>query len=63
MKQLLVVGRTGFLSYHVSKALANKFKIISISKNNPKTNRFIKKVKYLKIDISMKNSLKIIKKN
>lgn len=60
MKQLLIVGGTGFLGYHVSKALVNKFKIISISKNNPKKNRFIKKVKYLKVDISTKNSLKKI---
>jgi nucleoside-diphosphate-sugar epimerase len=62
MKEILIVGGTGFLGYHVSKALINKFKIISLSTSAPKKIRFLKKVKYYKIDISNKNLFKKIEK-
>ena len=57
MKKILIIGGTGYLGYHVSKALLNKFKIISLSISNPKKKRYLRKVKYLKADISKKNSL------
>ena len=62
MKEILIVGGTGFLGYHVSKALINKFKIISLSTSSPKKIRFLKKVKYYKVDISNKNLFKKIEK-
>lgn len=57
-KEILIVGGTGFLGYHVSKALLTRFKIISLSISQPKKTRFLKKVKYLKANISNKHSLK-----
>ena len=36
MKKILIIGGTGYLGYHVSKALLDKFKIISLSISNPK---------------------------
>ena len=62
MKEILIVGGTGFLGYHVSKALINKFKIISLSTSSPKKIRFLKKVKYYKVDISNKYLFKKIEK-
>ena len=51
-KTILITGGTGFLGYHLAKkALEKKFKVISISKNNPPKNRILKNVKYIKINI------------
>ena len=54
MKNILIVGGTGFLGYHTSKAFSKKFKILSISTSKPKKIRFLKNVKYLIADISKK---------
>ena len=62
MKNILIVGGTGFLGYHTSKAFSKKFKILSISTSKPKKIRFLKNVKYLIADISKKKSLKKIDK-
>ena len=40
------------------KCLRNNFQVISLSRNKPKKERFLKKVKYLYADISSKKQLK-----
>tara|TARA_B110000967_G_scaffold165702_1_gene173509 strand:- start:361 stop:1254 length:894 start_codon:yes stop_codon:yes gene_type:complete len=56
MKKILVAGGTGFIGYNVAKkAIEKKFKVYSISKNPAKKNRYIKKVKYIYLDLSKKN--------
>ena len=56
--KILIIGGTGFIGYHFAKkCLKKKFNITIISKNNPKKNRILKKVKYLKCDISNKKKL------
>lgn len=57
-KKILIVGGTGFLGHNFAKkCLKNNFKVISISRNKPKKERFLKKVKYLYADISKKGEL------
>jgi nucleoside-diphosphate-sugar epimerase len=51
-KTILIAGGTGFLGYHVARqALKKKFKVISISQNNPTKKRILKNVKYIKANI------------
>ncbi len=58
MNKILIIGGTGFLGYHLAKyCLKKKFKVTSISKNSPKPFRFLKKVHYIKCDISKKKLL------
>jgi len=53
MKNLLVIGGTGFIGYHIiNEAKKKGFSISSISLNRPKKIRFHKGVKYIKADIS-----------
>ena len=53
MKNLLVIGGTGFIGFHIIKeAKKRRFNISSISLNKPKKKRFVKGVKYIKVDIS-----------
>lgn len=64
MKKILVVGGTGFIGFHVIKeAKKRKFNIYSISLHNPKTTRFHKGVKYIKVDTSNFEGLKKKLKN
>ena len=57
-KKILIVGGTGFLGYHAAKFFIKKnYKVISISRNRPKKNRKLDKVKYLYADISQKKKL------
>ena len=50
---LLIVGGTGFIGYHLAiKAIKKKWKVSSISLNNPKDYRYINKVHYIKTDNS-----------
>lgn len=64
MKNLLVVGGTGFIGFHIIKeAKKRKFKIYSISLSNPKKYRFHKGVKYIKVDIANYDGLKKKLKN
>ena len=58
MKKILIIGGTGFLGYHLAKyCLKKNFKVTSISINFPKQVRFLKKVRYIKCDISNKKLL------
>ena len=60
MKNLLIVGGTGFIGYHLLKeAQKRKYKVTSISLNRPKKLRYLKGVKYILADIS---NYKILKK-
>ena len=58
-KKILIVGGTGFLGHHLAqKCLRNGLQVISLSRNKPKKERLLKKVKYLYADISNKKQLK-----
>ena len=58
MKKILIIGGTGFLGYHLAKyCLKKNYKVTSISINFPKQVRFLKKVNYIKCDISNKKLL------
>ncbi len=60
---ILVVGGTGFIGYHLLKSLRKKNKVFSLSKNKPKKIRKLKSVNYIFCDISKKNKLsKLLKK-
>ncbi len=62
-KQVLIIGGTGFIGYHVAKKCINlSWKIISLSLNPPRTLRKLKKVKYINFDTSKKNNFKYLKK-
>ena len=60
MKNLLIVGGTGFIGYHLLKeAQKRKYNVSSISLNRPQKIRYLKGVKYILADIS---NYKILKK-
>ena len=63
--KILIVGGTGFIGYHIAKkSLAKGWNVTSISSRLPKKIRHLKKVKYLRCDITKKKLLqKKIKKN
>lgn len=65
MKNILIVGGSGFLGYHLAKKCILKgWAVSSISRSKPKKNRFLPKVKYLILDISKKKLIeKKIKQN
>ena len=53
--KILIVGGTGFLGYHLAKRCIEKgWLVTSISTNIPKKIRFLKKVDYIKLDITKK---------
>ena len=56
-KTILITGGTGFIGYHLAKALKKKFKIISLSSKQPTDRRKIKNVVYLKCDLFKKKLL------
>ena len=72
-KKILVTGCAGFIGFHLSKRLLNKFDVVGIDKL---TNYYSKKLKldrlnellkfrnfkFLKINLSKKNSLSLLKK-
>ena len=62
---ILIVGGTGFIGYHLAKkSLEKGWNVTSISSNPPKKIRYLSKVKYIICDITKKKSLKKkIKKN
>jgi len=64
MEKILIIGGTGFLGYHYAKyCLKKKFKIVSLSRNAPKQNRFLKNVEYEFADISKKKqTYKVLQK-
>ena len=58
-KKILIVGGTGFIGYHLAKiCLKKKFLVTSLSFRKVKNERYLKKVKYIKCDISNQNNLK-----
>ena len=60
-KKILIVGGTGFIGYHLAKkCLKKSWQVTSISSKKPKKIRFLKKVKYIRSDITNK---KLLKKN
>ena len=62
-KNILIIGGTGFIGYHLAKkAIQKKFIVTSISTRPAKKIRHLKKVKYVFCDISNKTKLnKVIK--
>ena len=57
-KNLLIIGGTGFIGYHLAKkSLKKGWKVTSISTSPPKKIRYLPKVKYVFCDISNKKSL------
>lgn len=58
MKKILIIGGTGFLGYHLAKfCIKKKIHVTSISKNSPRRIRFLKKVYYIRCNISNKKLL------
>ena len=64
-KNILIVGGSGFIGYHLAKKSLNKgWKVTSISSKFPPKKRCLSKVKYLLCDITNKRLLrKTIKKS
>jgi len=57
-KNILIVGGTGFIGYHLAKrSLQKSWKVSSISTKPPKKIRHLKKVKYIICDITKKKLL------
>ena len=58
-EQILIVGGTGFIGYHLAKKLIKEgLTVTSISTKPPKRLRYLSNVRYIICDISNKNSLK-----
>ena len=56
--RILITGGTGFIGYHLAKKCVSlNWLVDSISTKSPSNKRKVKKVKYLKIDISKKKDL------
>ena len=57
-KNILIVGGTGFIGYHLAKiALKKGWNVTSISTKPPKKIRYLPRVKYIFCDISKKKFL------
>ena len=61
--KILILGGTGFIGYHlIKKCVQIKWDVTTISKSIPLGEKFIKGVKYKKLDLKkFKNLMKIIK--
>ena len=58
MKKILIIGGTGYIGYNLAKLLLRKnWSVTVISVNRPNRNRYIKKVKYIKCNISKKKDV------
>ena len=58
-RNILIVGGTGFIGYHLAKeSLKKGWKVTSISTRKPRKIRKLKKVNYIFCDITNKKSLK-----
>ena len=56
---ILIVGGTGFIGYHIAKiSLKKGWTVTSISSKAPKKKRYLPKVKYLLCDITKKKALR-----
>ena len=61
--KLLVLGGSGFIGSHVAqRAINNGYETYVVSKTLPSQKKIIKGVKYIQLDISNKNDLKILSK-
>lgn len=59
-KNVLIIGGTGFIGYHLAKScLRLKWNVSSVSLNKPKKKRKLHGVKYIILDISKKNLKKL----
>jgi len=57
-KNILIVGGTGFIGYHLAKkSLRKGWRVTSVSSKPPKKIRYLSKVKYILCDITKKKSL------
>ena len=57
-KNLLIIGGTGFIGYHLAKkSLEKGWEVTSISTKSPKKIRYLPKVKYILCDITKKKLL------
>ena len=57
-KKIIIIGGTGFIGFHLAKFLIKKnYEVISVSRKNPKKIRFLKKVKYIIVNIVQKKKL------
>ena len=57
-KNILIVGGTGFIGYHLAKKCLKKgWRVTSISSKKPLTRRYLPKVKYIICDITKKKFL------
>ena len=62
--KILILGGTGFIGYHlIKKCVQIKWDVTTISKSIPSGEKFIKGVKYKKLDLKKFKNLKKIKKN
>jgi len=58
-KEILIIGGTGFIGYHLAKAcVKKKWLVSSISLKLPSKKRYLKKVRYILCDISNQEILK-----
>ena len=56
---ILIVGGTGFIGYHLAKkSLKKGWQVTSISSRRPRKKRYLPKVKYILCDITKKKSLR-----
>ena len=56
---ILIVGGTGFIGYHLAKrSLKKGWQVTSISSNSPKKIRYLPKVNYIRCDITNKKLLR-----
>jgi len=56
---ILIVGGTGFIGYHLAKkSLKKGWKVTSISSKRPRKKRYLPQVKYIICDITKKKSLR-----
>lgn len=63
-QKILITGGTGFIGYHLAKkCLRLNWKVDSISTKLPSVKRKLKKVKYIKLDVSKKNLFKKLSNN
>ena len=58
-KNILIIGGTGFIGYHLAKkSLKKGWQVTSISSRRPKKIRYLSKVKYILCDITKRKFLK-----
>jgi nucleoside-diphosphate-sugar epimerase len=62
--KILIFGGTGFIGCHLTKKCINKgWDVTSVSKNYPKKEKFISKVKYKNINLENLKNFNVIEKN